>query len=517
EIIRQQAYDRFYNPDYLMDEFLKMLTCFKPEERFRRLDNAFVTERIAIIILEKFRDNIGLSSVKEKQNELIEIIRKEIEKQNIEEKYNTGLFPLISENIKNEIIGFLQKKVTHFSETELSNEQLFPSRDYLMDTIEKAMKDIGETEIAEAFMIFREGKSKIRKGEISKQQFTNNGVHYDVCRKTLEWNIAHECESIFALNDWIYGRNGKDIRTLIQASEERFINDVKEVAGKILNRKNEVRMIIIAGPSCSNKTTTTVIIRNELSKIGLKLKQLNVDDYFKNLEDQPKDEFGDYDFEMPEALDISLLNSHFETLLKGKSIEKPCYSFKTGRRESCAEFHLADDEILLIDCLHGLYRSLTHAVPGANKFSLYIESMNIVRNIDATYTRWADVRMLKRMIRDVKYRSYSTKKTLAHWPYVRKGELKHIIPYIFTTDAVVNSGMPYELPVLKKALEPLYPEESFIMNLRREGRLDPYIRGIRTRTLLDAVAPLGDFDLIPPTSPLREFIGGSEYIIPHNE
>ncbi|MFH1957440.1 MAG: hypothetical protein ABIJ15_03100 [bacterium] len=512
EVIRSRIYETFYDIDWLIRDFVRKFTGFKPDERLRRLNNAFITERLSIVVMGKFKEITGAG-----KTELKDFIRKEIEKSISETGLAAGLFPVLDDKLKEDIINFIFRKAMHYSEAELTAGQVYPCREYIMDMIEKTLKEIGETEIAEGFMIFREGKNKIKKGEISKLQFTNNGIHYGVCRRTLEWNIENECENLFGLNDWVCGLRGKDIRTLIKLSEERFVDDVSETIKKILNRKDEIKVIIIAGPSCSNKTTATVIIGKELSKIGLKLRQLNVDDYFKNLEDQPKDEFGDYDFEMPEAIDIELLNDDFRDLLKGKTVKKPHYNFKTGKRDSFTEFHLEDDEILLIDCLHGLYRSLTRAVSAANKFSIYIESMNILRNIDGTYTRWADIRMMKRMIRDYQHRGYSMKKTLAHWPYVRKGELKHIIPYIFSTDAVINSGMPYELPVLKKVLEPIMPDRAFVKQLRDEGRLDPYIRGIRTLTLLDAVTAISDIALVPGTSPLREFIGGSVYTIPHNE
>ncbi|MEA3506201.1 MAG: hypothetical protein U9R36_01705 [Elusimicrobiota bacterium] len=450
EMVQEEVYNRFYNLDWLVEEFFKKFIGLKAGERFRRLKNAFVTERLAIVILQKFKENIGNADIEENRKELISFIRREFEKPDLEKKFNSGLIPFLTEEEKTEVLDFLLERVEAFSKVELSNGQICPNREFLMDMIEKTLKDIGESEIAEGFMIFREGKKKIRTGEISEMQFTSNGIHYDMCREVLDWNIENRCESVFSLNDWVTGRNGLDIKDLIESSEERFLNDVKEVAYKIYSRKDEIKMIIVAGPSCSNKTTTTVIIEKELSKNGLKLKQLNVDDYFKDLKDQPKDEFGDYDFEMPEAIDIELLNSHFQQLLEGKSIKKPCYNFKKGKRDDYSEFHLEKDEILLIDCLHGLYKKLTRSVSSNNKFKLYIESMNILRNIDGIYTRWADIRMLKRMIRDAKYRGYSPKKTLSHWPYVRKGELKHIIPYIFSTDAVVNAGIPYELPVLKK-------------------------------------------------------------------
>ncbi|MDO9513773.1 MAG: hypothetical protein Q7J59_04075 [Elusimicrobiota bacterium] len=517
DVIHERIYDTFYSFDWLIHDFLKKYISFNPEERLKRLNHAFVTERLCIAALKKFKEESGKAAEPDDRKDLAKFIDRELKKSIPQKKYDGGLFPGLSEEENREIADFLVRKLAHYAGIELSKTQTWPSREYIMDMIEKTLKEIGETEIAESFMIFREGKNKIKNGEISALQFTNNGICYEVCRKTLEWNIAHDCESLFNLNDWILGRGGKDIRELIDLSEKRFRDDVAEAVEKIMARKNEIKMIIIAGPSCSNKTTTTVIAGRELSKIGLKLKQLNVDDYFKNLEDQPKDEFGDYDFEMPEAIDIELLNEHFGALLKGRSIQKPSYNFKSGKRDATTEFHLADDEILLIDCLHGLYRSLTRSVSASNKFRIYIESMNILRNIDGAYTRWADIRMMKRMVRDFQHRGYNPKQTLAHWPYVRKGELKHIIPYICATDAVINAGMPYELPALKKVLKPIIPDSAFIKQLRNDGRLDPYIRGMRTLALVDAAAEMTDLNIIPGTSPLREFIGGSEYEIPHND
>lgn len=511
ELIDEAIYNEFYNLDYLVEDFFKKYINFLPSERHRRLENARVTERLCIQTYLFIKEKKTKVTEEEIKNFLITKINE------VEQKYRHGLFPAATEEEKNDIVQFLSNKIKQISTQELTKEKLYPSRDFVMDMIETVLKRIGEIELAEGFMIFREGKKKLRDGELTPEQFTRNGIHEQICERTLAWNIEHECENIFDLNDWVACRKGKDIRELIKLSDERFMNDVLDAVKKILEHKDRIKVIIIAGPSSSNKTTTTIIIGNELSKYGLKLKQLNVDDYFKDLKDQPKDEFGDYDFEMPEAIDMELLNKHLELLLKGQSIDKPCYNFKLGLREKTVPFHLEKDEILLIDCLHGLYKKLTEAVPKENKFKIYIESMNILRDAQNHYTRWTDIRMLKRMIRDVQYRNHKTEQTLAHWPYVRKGELKHIIPYIYSTDVVINSGLPYELPALKKALEGLYPSDEFIENLRKEGRIDPYIRGMRVKLLLETVEAINDLSIIPATSPLREFIGGSAYVIPHNE
>ncbi|MEK8022842.1 MAG: hypothetical protein AAB229_03440 [Candidatus Hydrogenedentota bacterium] len=515
--VADRVYREFYSLSWLKSDFIVKFLNFQPEERKGRLKNAKVTERLTFVIHETFSENINHEDVRKHQAELREFIADEIRSARVDPHYSEGLFPRLNESEIEEIIEFLQEQTLRLAEDEPTPDLLYPHREYIQDMIEKELKDSGEIDIAEHYMVYREGRKKIHAAEISELQFTNSGVHREVVGRILEWNVDHECDTIFALNDWIYGRHGKKLPELIDACEKRYHEDVTKTARDILERRDDVKVVIIAGPSCSNKTTTTVIIGQVLQQHGLKLKQLNVDNYFYDLTNQPKDEFGDYDFEMPEAIDMPLLNENLEALLDGRTIQMPHYNFKEGRRDKYFDFHVESDEIILIDCLHGLYQQLTKSVPRRNKFKIYIESMNVVRNIDGGYTKWADIRMLKRMIRDSQHRGYGAQHTLAHWPYVRKGELKHIIPYIFSTDAVLNSGMPYELPVLKTVLKEQFPTRDFIEKLREQGRLDPYIRGIRVATLLDTVADFPDLAVIPSTSPIREFIGGSSYIIPHNE
>lgn len=515
--VADRVYREFYSLSWLKSDFIVKFLNYKPEERRERLKNAKVTERLTFVIHETFRENINQEDVGKHVDALREFVTAEIRSARVDPHYSEGLFPRLNESEIAEIIDFLHEQTMKLDGEEQTPDLLYPHREYIQDMIEKELKDSGEIDVAEHYMVYREGRKKIRAGEISELQFTNSGVHREVVGRILEWNVEHECDTIFALNDWIYGRHGKKLPDLIAACEKRYHEDVTKTARDILDRRDDVRVVIIAGPSCSNKTTTTVIIGKVLEEHGLKLKQLNVDNYFYDLTNQPKDEFGDYDFEMPEAIDMPMLNDNLEALLEGKAIPMPHYNFKEGRRDKYTEFHVEPDEIILIDCLHGLYQQLTKSVPRKNKFKIYIESMNVVRNIDGGYTKWADVRMLKRMIRDSQHRGYGAQHTLAHWPYVRKGELKHIIPYIFSTDAVLNSGLPYELPVLKTVLKEHFPSRDFVEKLREQARLDPYIRGIRVATLLNTVADFPDLALIPSTSPIREFIGGSSYIIPHNE
>lgn len=517
--VAARVYREFYDSRWLLSDFIVKFANYKPDERNRRLAAAFVTSRLRYVMLERFKDEIPPGEDPRKHEaKLRAFVENEVRTAKVDPHYTEGLFPRLGDAEIKEIAPFLVAQVLEIADSgKLPPDAHFPHREYIQDLIEKELKDIGEVDVAEAYMIFREGRRKIHAGEITETQFTNNGIPREIVNRTMRWNIEHECETIFALNDWVHGRHGKKLPELIEACERRYHGDVRETAARILERKDEIRVVVIAGPSCSNKTTTTVIIGQELQRVGLKLKQLNVDNYFYDLTQQPKDEFGDYDFEMPEAIDIPLLNEHLATLLDGKPIQMPYYNFKLGRRDGTSAFAVADDEVILIDCLHGLHRNLTASVPARAKFRIYIESMNVLRNTNGDFTKWADVRMLKRMMRDSAHRGYGASHTLAHWPYVRKGELKHIIPYIFTTDAILNSGLPYEIPVLKNTLKGKYPTREFIDELYFQGRLDPYIRGMRVANILDTVAEIPSLDLVPPTSPIREFIGGSTYVIPHNE
>ncbi|MFP4686948.1 MAG: hypothetical protein ACLFN5_02430 [bacterium] len=515
--VTDRIYKEYYDLDYLVSEFVVQYISYNEEEREHRMDEAFVTERLTFVLMEYYKDRISSRDPAREDERLEEFIRSEIESADVSPRYTHSLFPDLDDAQRLAIVHYLKRKVIEMSKIDLPPEILCPTREYIQDTVEKTLKELGEIQVAEGYMIYREGRKKVRSGDISELQFTNNGIHKDVVRKTMEWNIDHECDSIFALNRWLTGEGPGDLEELVLAAERRFKTDIEAAASKILERKDEIDVVIIAGPSCSNKTTTTVIIGNELHKEGLKFKQLNVDDYFYDLKDQPKDRFGDYDFEMPEAIDMPLLNQHLEQLINGKTIDKPKYNFQTGERDGVEPFSCDEGEIVLIDCLHGLYRNLTSSVPQSRKFRIYIESMNVIRDIDGHHSRWADVRLLKRMIRDSKHRGYSMENTLSHWPYVRKGELKHIIPYIFSTEAVINSGLPYELSVLKTAIGEQYPDHNYIDSLKAEGRFAAYARGKRTSSLLDSVEQFPNFDIIPTTSPIREFIGGSEYVIPHNE
>jgi uridine kinase len=285
-------------------------------------------------------------------------------------------------------------------------------------------------------------------------------------------------------------------------------------------------MMWISGPSSSGKTTTTVKLTERLQMQGLRFLMLNLDDYFWSLVEHPTDWINDRNYETPEALDIQLLNRHLTGLLAGETIEKPVYSFKEGRRIATKPVKLEKDQILLLDCLHGLYPPITEGIPASAQFRLYIETQNVMYEDDGAsqrMTKFTDVRLLRRMLRDVQHRNHSPLLTILHWHYVRAGELFSIVPLRGLADHAVNGGFPFDLPVLK----PFFSGEGGYLPSPNDfdsyhGFLDAEIRYNRVKNLLNSVeglerSQLKGFDIIPGDTVIREFIGGSTIKIPHNE
>ncbi len=245
--------------------------------------------------------------------------------------------------------------------------------------------------------------------------------------------------------------------------------------------------------------------------MGLSLVPLTVDNYFFDLELHPKDEFGDYDFESPQALDLALINEHLVRLIAGEEVLIPFYDFKTGKRhDNHTPMRIGPDDIILIDSLHGLYGPMTEGVDEERKFKLYIEPLLQMKGPGGKYIRWTDLRLMRRMERDAAHRAYDPQRTLEHWHYVRKSEMRHIIPYINTTDYIVNSALPYELPIMRARL---FDHFAKWVDLYRDDplRQDAFRRAERVYNLLQAITPVEDDSPIPPDSLLREFIGGSCY------
>jgi uridine kinase len=270
-------------------------------------------------------------------------------------------------------------------------------------------------------------------------------------------------------------------------------------------------MVIIAGPSSSGKTTTTTKLSHLLRRAGISLVPLTVDNYFFDLELHPQDEFGDYDFETPQALDLDLISEHLKRLLEGEQVMVPFYDFRTSKRHDAqTPMEVGPDEMILIDSLHGLYPEMTEGIDEELKFKLYVEPLLQMKGPEGRYIRWADLRLMRRMVRDASFRAYDPERTLGHWHYVRKSEMRNIIPYANAADHIINTGLPYELPVMRARLYDYFDiwAEKYRHDPLRE---DAYVRAERVHRLLSAVTPVEDESPIPPDSLLREFIGGSCY------
>lgn len=381
-----------------------------------------------------------------------------------------------------------------------------PSVEDVQDLVERILVENGHFRTSKAYILYREKQKQVRDKK-SRSIIVQDNIPYKLLWKFFIWNVDHECDTIEKLNKQI--RDGR-IKKLIEDGEALYQEEVEKVAKIILERIGTMRMLIVAGPSSSGKTTTTTKIGEVLKSKNIDFVLLNLDNYFRNLEEHPKDEYGDYDFETPQALDLPLINQHLFELLHGKTIKMPYYDFKTGKRcLNKTSFKLKSNQILLIDSLHGLYDEMTKSIPHDYKFKFYIEAISLIRDNDGAFVEWTDLRMLRRMIRDSWHRAYNPMRTVGHWHYVRRSEKQHIVPFINKVDYVFNGALPYEFPIHKKYLFKEFPE--IIKTYENDPKkIDAYMRAKRVYNFLNQIDELDD-SLVPKNSLLREFIGGSDY------
>jgi uridine kinase len=404
----------------------------------------------------------------------------------------------LSERLSREVVEGLAKVWSHDEP---------PTVEDVQDLVERVLIKAGYADTAKAYILYRHERARMRRRQ---GQGKVELVPYKSMWQMLDWAITHECESVDKLNEIV--RRGK-FAELVRDSDARYEAILDETARAILERRDELRFAIVAGPSSSGKTTTTLKLTERLEREGLHVIPMSLDNYFFDLELHPKDESGDYDFETPEAMDLPLINQHLAELDRGNAVDMPTYDFKTGvRTGKTTRFAPERASLILLDTLHGLFDGLTAGVPDKRKFRVYIETIAQLKDRDGRWVRWTDIRLLRRMIRDSLHRSYSPERTILHWHYVRRAELKHIIPHQSRADTVVNSSLPYELPVLKPRLAYHFP--TFLERWGRdERRLEEAMRVERIGRLLDSLDAVEDDSVVPAGSLLREFIGGSTYAV----
>ncbi|MBP3789523.1 MAG: nucleoside kinase [Prevotella sp.] len=289
---------------------------------------------------------------------------------------------------------------------------------------------------------------------------------------------------------------------LIQVSEALQEKKISKIAEEIA-RKRGIRMVLIAGPSSSGKTTTCKRLSVQLITNGIKPVPISLDDYFVDREQTPRDETGDYDFESIHALNIPLLNEQLAALFRGEEVELPRYNFQAGKSEwSGKKLRLNDDQILVVEGIHALNPELTAQIPDELKFRVYASALTTLLLDNHNYIPTTDNRLLRRIIRDNKYRGVDARETIRRWPSVRKGENKWIFPYQEKADAMFNTAMLFELAVIKSQADPLLEQVP--------ENCPEYAEAYRLRKFLRYIKPIPEAQ-IPPTSLLREFLGGSSF------
>ena len=320
---------------------------------------------------------------------------------------------------------------------------------------------------------------------------------FSVLRKSEEWGKMLELSTVGELNNLISKGDLSEMILVQEAIQEKQIGDI---AGMIAADPSK-RIIMIAGPSSSGKTTFSHRLSIQLRAHGLKPHPIACDNYFVEREDTPLDEDGNYNFECLGALDTNLFNDQMNKLLAGETVELPEFNFITGKKEYKGNFlTLGKDDVLVIEGIHCLNDAMSYGLPADSKFKIYISALTMLNIDEHNRIPTTDGRLIRRMVRDARTRGASAKKTISMWPSVRRGEEENIFPYQESADVVFNSALIYELAVLKQYAEPLLfgidPSEPEYVEAKRVLKFLDYFVGV-------------DSNHIPNNSILREFIGGS--------
>ena len=322
---------------------------------------------------------------------------------------------------------------------------------------------------------------------------------FEVFKKHHKWQSILGIKTVGDFNEAVKNGQATDLINVSEALQEKKIS---QIADTIAGRK-EIKVVLIAGPSSSGKTTFCKRLSVQLLASGVKPVQISLDDYFVNRETTPKDENGEYDYESIYALNIPLINEQFNALFRGEEVELPKYNFQTGKSEKSGEkLHLGENNILLVEGIHALNPILTEQIADDKKFKIYASALTTILLDDHNYIPTTDNRLLRRIVRDYKYRGCSAQDTIHRWPSVRAGENKWIFPYQEQADVMFNTALLFELAVIK-------PQAEEVLEQVPEN-CEEYAEAYRLRKFLKYFAPL-PFRNLPPTSLLREFLGGSSF------
>nr|WP_313980410.1 nucleoside kinase [uncultured Prevotella sp.] len=322
---------------------------------------------------------------------------------------------------------------------------------------------------------------------------------FEVFKEHHRWQSILGIKTVGDFNEAVKNGQATDLINVSEALQEKKIS---QIADTIAGRK-EIKVVLIAGPSSSGKTTFCKRLSVQLLASGVKPVQISLDDYFVNRVETPKDENGELDYESIYALNIPLINEQFNALFRGEEVELPKYNFQIGKSEKSGEkLHLGENNILLVEGIHALNPLLTEQIADDKKFKIYASALTTILLDDHNYIPTTDNRLLRRIVRDYKYRGCSAQDTIHRWPSVRAGENKWIFPYQEQADVMFNTALLFELAVIK-------PQAEEVLEQVPEN-CEEYAEAYRLRKFLKYFAPL-PFRNLPPTSLLREFLGGSSF------
>jgi uridine kinase len=325
---------------------------------------------------------------------------------------------------------------------------------------------------------------------------------YNAYRDYVAFNRVLGVSNVGELNESIVQRRSNDLINVAEALHDKMISRISD---EIAKRYSEggARIVLVAGPSSSGKTTTTKRLAIQLMTNLLKPQMISLDNYFVNRENTPLDENGEYDYESLYSLDLEQFNKDLNDILAGKEVELPTYNFELGKRVYKGDkIKLEEGSILLMEGIHGLNPELTAHIEERMKYRIYVSALTTISIDNHNWIPTTDNRLLRRIIRDYKYRGSSAVDTIRRWPSVRRGEERWIFPYQENADATFNSSLLFELGVMKEYAEQI---------LREVPRDVPeYGEAYRLRKFLSYIVPIGD-TMIPSTSLLREFLGGSSF------
>lgn len=325
---------------------------------------------------------------------------------------------------------------------------------------------------------------------------------FDIFREYQSWVEIMGVPTVGAVNARVLAGDGGSLVKLAEAFHERKFALVADAVAEA-NRTRGVRTVLISGPSSSGKTTSAKRLSIQLAVLGLQPVMISLDDYFVDREKTPRDERGEYDYEALEAIDLDLFNDHLARLMRGQSVDIPRYDFLTGRRTwHNAPLTLDERSILIIEGIHGLNPRLTPSIPDERKFRIYVSCFTSVAMDNLSRIATTDNRLVRRLVRDARMRGADALATLSRWESVRRGEERHIFPYQENADVMLNSSLFYEISVLRPFAEKILREVPDTVPEYDEAR--------RMLCFLDNFTPIAP-DEIPPTSILREFIGGSSF------